>query len=196
MIGARPLRWLTAAIILLIAAFLALQIWTMRLGLHRYRAGDVNGALPLLKVAHILNPFTDSIDMALADIDIQKGEIEKAEEILRKLISHNPDNARAHNLLGVAFQTQNQIAEAMVEYNLAIQLDPRFALAHFNRGYLLLRANKVKEGMESLAKAIELEPALSVNREEVIQRLPPLSPVLPERAGSKDKKKKSQLSHK
>ena len=169
--SARTIRWLIAGIILLIAAFLALQIWTMRLGLHRYRIGDTQGALPLLKTAHILNPFTESIDTALADIYIQKGEIGRAEQILKKSIARNPDNPRAHNLLGVALQAQNQIREAMVEYNLAIQLNPRFALAHFNRGYLLLRVGNIKEGLEALGKAVDLEPALSINREEVLNRL-------------------------
>ena len=169
--SARTIRWLIAGIILLIAAFLALQIWTMRLGLHRYRIGDTQGALPLLKTAHILNPFTESIDTALADIYIQKGEIGRAEQILKKSIARNPDNPRAHNLLGVALQAQNQIREAMVEYNLAIQLDPRFALAHFNRGYLLLRVGNIKEGLEALGKAVDIEPALSINREEVLNRL-------------------------
>jgi len=169
--SARTIRWLIAGIILLIAAFLALQIWTMRLGLHRYRIGDTQGALPLLKTAHILNPFTESIDTALADIYIQKGEIGRAEQILKKSIARNPDNPRAHNLLGVALQAQNQIREAMVEYNLAIQLNPRFALAHFNRGYLLLRVGNIKEGLEALGKAVDIEPALSINREEVLNRL-------------------------
>jgi len=169
--SARTIRWLIAGIILLIAAFLALQIWTMRLGLHRYRIGDTQGALPLLKTAHILNPFTESIDTALADIYIQKGEIGRAEQILKKSIARNPDNPRAHNLLGVALQAQNQIREAMVEYNLAIQLNPRFALAHFNSGYLLLRVGNIKEGLEALGKAVDLEPALSINREEVLNRL-------------------------
>ena len=180
--NARTIRWLIAGIILLIAAFLALQIWTMRLGLYRYRIGDMKGALPLLKTAHILNPFTESIDTALADIYIQNGEIGKAEQILEKSIARYPDNPHAHNLLGVALQAQNQIREAMVEYNLAIQLDPRFALAHFNRGYLLLRVGNVKEGLEALGKAVELEPALSINREEVLTRLnvtPPYPPQKP-----------------
>ena len=188
MTGSRLIRWLIAATILLIAAFLALQIWTMRLGLHRYRTGDMVGALPLLKVAKILNPFTESVDTALSDIYVQNGEIDKAEKMLKKLISRNPENARAHNLLGVTLQTRNRVAEAMVEYNLAIQLDPRFALAHFNRGYLLLRAGNIKEGMESLTKAVELEPALSVNREEVLQRLNAATSPPHESVGSKKKK--------
>ena len=178
--SSRTVRWLVAVIILLIAAFLALQIWTLRLGLHRYRSGDFDGAFPVLKVARILNPFSKSASLALADIYLVNGEIDKAEKLLRATVARNPKDAPAHNLLGVAIQAKGRQDDAMSEYDLAIELDPKFALAHFNRGYLLLRTGQLEKGMEALNKAVKLEPNLAKNRDEILFLLGTALPPAPE----------------
>jgi len=183
--SARTSRWLIAATILVITVFLAMQTWTVRMGLHRYRSGDRAGALSVLKVARILNPFDSSVSLALADIYLISGQTEKAEKILSVLVARSPKNARAHNLNGVAMQARGRIDEAMKEYELSIKLDPEFAIAYFNRGYLLLRTGQREKGMEAINKAVELEPELAKNKDEALKRLdktstPSPAPVTPE----------------
>jgi len=164
-------RWLVAAAILVIAGVLALQVYSARMGMHRYRSGDLGGALPLLKVATVLNPFSDKVQMALADIYIINGQPEHARVLVREVLGRNPENARAHNLMGVILQTQGDYKGAMDSYRKAISFEPGFAPAYFNMGYLLLKEGEIEKGKEFIEKAVKLDPKLEVNKDEVFRRM-------------------------
>ncbi len=167
----RTKRWLVAAAILLIAGLLALQVYSAHMGMHRYRKGDPRGALPLLKVARALNPFSVKVQVALADIYIIDGQPQRARELLLNVIDRNPENARTYNLLGVLSQTKGNFGEAKEYYNKAISANPDFALAQFNLGYLFLRQGDIEKGKELIEKAVKLDPKLEANRDEVFRRL-------------------------
>ena len=167
----RTTGWLIAAAILLIAGFLAMQVWSLRVGMLRFKAGDIDGALPILKIARILNPFNEFVPVALAEIDIKKGRFEEAESQIEALIERNPENAKLHNLLGVTRFARGYPKDAMKEYNEAIRIDPGYAIAHLNKGYLLLKSGKTNEGIGSLREAVRLDPKLEKNVNEIKLRL-------------------------
>ena len=48
-----------------------------------------------------------------------------------------PDDAKAHNNLGIALDQKGQLDEAIRQYQEAIRLKPDYALAHNNFGYAL-----------------------------------------------------------
>ncbi len=58
------------------------------------------------------------------------GEIEDAKEEVRK----NPDDAMAHNNLGLAYCELGKYEEAIESHMQAIRIDPDYALAHYNLG--------------------------------------------------------------
>lgn len=85
-----------------------------------------------------------------------------------------PDNARAWNNLGIAYEDEGRVNEAMKSYQQAIVIAPDFALALGNLGRLQVQASLaastearslplskealLSEGMRHLAKSVELEP--------------------------------------
>lgn len=59
-----------------------------------------------------------------------------AQALLAKALEINPKNPFAHNQLGVTLRQQGKFTEAAKAYETAIELDPNYAKALFNRGIL------------------------------------------------------------
>lgn len=56
---------------------------------------------------------------------------------LGKAVSLNPDNKIAFNWLGILYRDAGDLNRAKLSYERALQIDPNYALAHFNYGVLL-----------------------------------------------------------
>ncbi|MFA5938744.1 MAG: tetratricopeptide repeat protein [Sinimarinibacterium sp.] len=56
---------------------------------------------------------------------------------LGKAVSLKPDNKVAFNWLGILYREAGDINRAKLSYERALQIDPNYALAHFNYGVLL-----------------------------------------------------------
>jgi len=76
----------------------------------------------------------------------------------REAIRLKPDDAMAHNNLGVALKGQGKIEQAIGEYREAIRLEPGLALAHRNLGNTLLDQGKTDEAIAEYKEAIRLKP--------------------------------------
>lgn len=59
-----------------------------------------------------------------------------AEDTLRQAIKVNGKNPYAHDTLGVVLRKEGKFDEARKEYEAALQLDPKYARAHFNLAVL------------------------------------------------------------
>lgn len=80
-----------------------------------------------------------------------------AEKMARQALQIAPNNAFAHDQLGVALELQGLIsAETQNEYRKAIELQPTFALAYAHLGRILRRNGLTKESVEAHRKAIQL----------------------------------------
>jgi tetratricopeptide (TPR) repeat protein len=66
-----------------------------------------------------------------------RGKYAEAESTQRKAISLNWSNPTPHNNLGRALQHQNRIDEAIVQFQRALSINPRWAVAHDNLGIAL-----------------------------------------------------------
>src|SRR5262249_12789554 len=62
------------------------------------------------------------------------------------------------NNLGVALSRKGQKDEAIVCYKKAIDLDPKFALAHLNLGIVLAAQGKLNEAIVCYRAAVRLQP--------------------------------------
>ena len=62
--------------------------------------------------------------------------------------------------LGTALQAKNQLDEAIAEYRKAIELDPKYAPAHYNLGNALRAKNQLDEAIAEYKKAIDLQADL------------------------------------
>ena len=81
-------------------------------------------------------------------------EIEFYKEEVRK----NPDDALAHNNLGVVYRKLGKNEEAIDSHKHAIRLDPDYVDAHYNLGVVYRKSGKYQEAIDSYKQAIRIDP--------------------------------------
>ncbi len=86
------------------------------------------------------------------------GNFQQAQDIYRRLLAAEPQNAMIHNLLGAVAINLRQWPEAQGCLEQALRLSPTFAAAHDNLGVLLTAQNRFAEAIGFYRRAIELEP--------------------------------------
>jgi len=94
------------------------------------------------------------------------GQVDGVEKLLLDITqdpSEDPKHvSAAFNFLGNVLDDQNKYAEAIVKFQKAIELDPKFAMAYNNWGYALDDRNKYDEAIVKFQKAIDLDPKLAM----------------------------------
>jgi len=63
-----------------------------------------------------------------------------------------------HGNLGYVLEEEGKLAEAVAEFQRAIQLDPKMAPAHNDLGHVLEKQGKPKEAAVEFTRAHELQP--------------------------------------
>lgn len=87
-----------------------------------------------------------------------QGKYAQAEKVCRQLIAARPDNADAHNILGVTLCAMRRTDEGIEALRRATELAPRSASIHANLGEVLRQQGKIEEAAEILEKAVDLDP--------------------------------------
>jgi tetratricopeptide (TPR) repeat protein len=83
--------------------------------------------------------------------------------IFNKVTERNAEHAKYYNNLASTEQKNNDFSKALADYNKAIELDPRFALAYLNRGNLKAGSlDDVNGALADYNKAIELDPRFAL----------------------------------
>jgi tetratricopeptide (TPR) repeat protein len=89
------------------------------------------------------------------------GNYAEAERMQRKAISLNWSNPTPHNNLGRALQRQNRLDEAIVQFQRALAINPRWATAHDNLGLALsekaMPSGSQDDAIAQYRRAIELD---------------------------------------
>ena len=104
----------------------------------------------------------------------QKGNFQQAEAIYLKLLTINPGDSEALQLLGAIALEKGNNADALELISLAIELNPKVASYHSNLGVALKELNRFEEAVSSFDKAIILEPSYAEaysNRGAALRRL-------------------------
>jgi serine/threonine-protein kinase len=89
------------------------------------------------------------------------GVLERAVAAGREAVRLHPDDASAHNSLGMALGIQGkpeQLEEAVAEFRAAIRLEPDYPGAHGNLGLALQLQGKLEEAIAEYREAIQLRP--------------------------------------
>ena len=73
-------------------------------------------------------------NLGLAHFQLQQAEL--AEQAFQQAIVRDPDDAVAHNHLGILQRRQGLFQDALQEYQRAIKIDSKYAHAHLNLGIL------------------------------------------------------------
>ncbi|MEW6203640.1 MAG: tetratricopeptide repeat protein [bacterium] len=102
------------------------------------------------------------------------GEYKKARPELEELVRIDPDNQKAHHLLGCTYARIGEIEKAIGEFNKVVQLNPRFHEAYANLGAISeryatesLKHKKYNEALRYLNEAeTYYSKALSIRGEK------------------------------
>lgn len=104
------------------------------------------------------NPVeADRLSRQAADA-IDRGELDHAEELLRRALAHDLYWGPAHNNLGVVFLERGQLYEAANEFEWARKLMPSEPDPHVNLGICLERAGRTDDAMASFDAALQVSP--------------------------------------
>ena len=104
----------------------------------------------------------------------KKGDLQQAEAIYLQLLTINPANSEALQLLGAIALEKGNNQDALELISLAIEINPKVASYHSNKGVALKELSKFEEAVASFDKAIVLDPAYAEaysNRGASLRRL-------------------------
>jgi Flp pilus assembly protein TadD len=127
------------------------------LGFAQFQQGRNPEAVAALEKAVAINPkhAKSHNNLALAYIDM--GELELAEAHYRESLAIEPQ-AAIYNDLGFVLERQGLLDEATQSYRKALELDPKFASAHYNLGSALARSGQLAEAERHLRIAVKQKP--------------------------------------
>ena len=84
-------------------------------------------------------------------------QAELAEQAFQQAIARNPDDAVAHNHLGILQRRQGRFEDALLEYQRAIEIDSKYARAHLNLGILFdLYLQDLEKALQQYRRYLDL----------------------------------------
>ncbi len=98
----------------------------------------------------------DALDFAVGRHN--EGKLREAENIYRKILEKEPNNADALHLMGLIAHQEGKYEEAVRNISRAIELKPGCAFYYGNLGMTYDELGKEKESAENFKKALEINP--------------------------------------
>jgi tetratricopeptide (TPR) repeat protein len=97
------------------------------------------------------------------------GNLQKAEELLKKATTLDPNNILCLGKLASLYITTNRINDAIQQYNRISEIDPKDPICHLNIGILSIRLKQLGKAEKSFHKVIEVAPKFSGGYRELAQ---------------------------
>ena len=88
------------------------------------------------------------------------GRNAEAIELFKRSLKERPENARAHNYLGMVYRRTGEQKSAQREFEESIRIDPSFGSAFYNFGALYQEREMFEEAREKYIRAVDLAPDL------------------------------------
>jgi tetratricopeptide (TPR) repeat protein len=88
----------------------------------------------------------------------EQGRYDEAQQIFEGLVISNPYDGYLHSVLGSIYARKDMHEEAVVEYSIAMELDPENIMVYVNRAEILLQHGEFEYAMDDLKAAIDLDP--------------------------------------
>ena len=120
-------------------------------GLSLFAVGQTEQALErLLRASRLSLPLGETQDALLLRVDDLRGRTEVV-DLVQQLLVENPQDAEAYQLLASVRLNQNQLEEARIAADRAIELDEELAHAHAVRGMTHFRSGEASLSRSNLA---------------------------------------------
>ncbi|MCP5176499.1 MAG: tetratricopeptide repeat protein [Moraxellaceae bacterium] len=100
------------------------------------KANQLDEAFSLFEAVHQKAPQLAGPLLNQALIHVQRQQYKEAAALLEKAVAANSKNPYAFNLQGFVYRQLGQFKNARTAYEMALQLSPNYAKAHFNLGVL------------------------------------------------------------
>jgi tetratricopeptide (TPR) repeat protein len=89
----------------------------------------------------------------------QRNKVWKHENTMwEDVVSKSPNKPRGHNNLGLSYQSQGRIKEAIQHYETAVKLDPDYLLAYSNLGVAYKSLGYIDKAIEQYMRAVMIQP--------------------------------------
>ena len=92
------------------------------------------------------------------DIYLDQGDLARAASCYREAIASNPNNAAAHNNLGLILTDQRRYDEAIAQFKQAIQLDSQSYNSFYMLGIIAQQRSNIDEAVDHFLQAISIRP--------------------------------------
>ncbi len=113
-----------------------------------WRTTAVSSVLPCLTLAIPLGLMTS-----------QRNEVYRDDlKLWQQTVAARPSSALAQSCLGTALYQRHRLTEAMAHYRLALQLDPRLALNHYNLGLVYARLGQLQDAIAHDRETVHINP--------------------------------------
>jgi len=101
------------------------------------------------------------------EIYLNRGEDERALQVVDGALELAPDNPGLHYLRGVVFEEMERWDEALAEFELVLELDPKAGGVYLRMGRIYRQLGDVERAEEMFRKALEIYPENEQAREEL-----------------------------
>lgn len=125
---------------------------------------DLPGARTSVEKAVALDPLNALAFARLAELDSSFGDLDKTFAAAQKAASLDPSLARTQTVLGFAYLTRVQTAEARQAFEKAILLDQADPLPRLGLGLSKIRDGRLDDGARDLEIAASLDPSNALVR--------------------------------
>jgi len=122
------------------------------------QSGDLPGAIATLESMVRRGIADQRVMIVLAGYLADSGALARSLDLLDAVVAAHPDDAEAHNSLGVVAMRLGRHDRARAELRKVLELDPTSATAYANLGADELAAGEVAVAIGDLTRALDLEP--------------------------------------
>lgn len=120
--------------------------------------GNHEAAIASFQAGSILDPENNEISLSLGDVYMSANDLDNAIRSYCDSINVNSEDYRAYSKLGIALWEKDYLEEAIVAYHRAIELNPKYDIAHNNLGVIYL------DGIGNTDEALcHFESAIAIN---------------------------------
>jgi Flp pilus assembly protein TadD len=123
-----------------------------------YGEKNLDGAIAALKKASEKDPSDTQTLLLLANLDLEKGNVEEGKAILERLPAGSVHDPGIYLNAGIVLLNKKNAAGAWEQFDKAVALKPDDAEAYFYRGLAAVQLKKKAEARADLRKYLELAP--------------------------------------